>query len=406
MVSFIDKTGQRIQVNLQEGNPMQVYADAGAKKVSLRQHINSQYPTIPGGPDTFTQMCLSAGLRFKKNQETGEPAANLMEVLDPLASTNQTGGVNTNYPQIPDSRLLFPAAVMEAVESAIQTKETEAMGAFAELIAPDYIDTINTDRWEQPVLSFDGKKGPEDSAWRRIAQNSPPPLMLTLTSADVTRTIPTKACGLSISHKVLQSNTLDVIGRSLERFYVKSDYSEWVANLGLILSGDPDATNVPMATAKSALSSITAASLDASIIAAGVMTQDAWIKYLYRNSLSMRKTHIVTDLAGAMALDTRTNRPTNQMNNSIDRVDVAFQMIFPYGQNPVRVLAMPTGTWSANTYMGLDNKQAIGKVISSSADYQAVQDMVLLRNMQMIFTRGYLLYRLFDDSFDVLTTTV
>lgn len=405
MVSFIDKTGQRIQVNLQEGNPMQIYADASAKKVSLRQHINSQYPTIPGGPDTFTQMCLSAGLRFKKNQETGEPAANLMEILDPLAA-NQTGGVNTNYPQVPDSRLLFPAAVMESIEAAMQTREKEAMGAFAELIAPNYNDVIASDRWEQPVISFDGKKGPEDSAWRRTAQNAPPPLMLSLTAADVTRTIPTKAVSMSISHKVLQNNTLDVIGRTMERFYVKADYTEWVAWLGLILSGDTDATNTPMATAKSALSSITAASLDTSITVAGTMTQDAWVKYLFRNSLSMRKTHIVTDLAGAMALDTRTNRPTNQMNNSIDRIDVAFQMIFPYGQNPVRVLAMPTGTWSANTYMGLDASQAIGKVTSSTSDYQAVQDMVLLRTMQLRFDRGYILYRVYDDAYDTLTLTI
>jgi len=120
----------------------------------------------------------------------------------------------------------------------------------------------------------------------------------------------------------------------------------------------------------------------------------------------MRKTHIVTDLDGAMALDTRTNRPTNQMNNSMDRIDTPFQMIFPYGQTPIRVIAMPTGTWNANTYMGLDASQAIGKIISSTADYEAIQDLVLLRTMQLRFDHGYLLYRLYDSSFDVMTLTI
>jgi len=407
MATFVDENGQRQQVNLTENGMMFHYAAAQKNGVSLRQWINSQYATEPGKPDAFSQMCIGAGLRFKKNEETGQPAANLMEVLNPLAATNQTGGGHTNYPQIPDSRLLFPAAVMEAVNAALETKENEAMGAFAELIAQT--DTIASDRWEQAVISYDGKKGPEDSAWRRTAQNAPPPLMLNITAADVTRTVPSRAIGLSISHKVLQNNALDMIGRTLVHFTKKADYNEWVSWFLLILQGDPDATNTSMATAKSALTQVKANVYDTTIAAAGELSHTAWLKYNFQDNLYAGITHAVTDYNGVLAIENRTDRPTVMHSSpAVNRFDRDIEVIFPsMSAAPLRVLRMPSAaSWPANTIMGLDKNEAIGKVISSTADYQAVEDLVMLRTTNYRFDRGILLYRLYDTAFSTLSLTL
>jgi len=403
-VSFEDASGQRVEVNLQEHGTMHMYRMSNAATLTPRQWINRQYPTAEGKPDAFQQFCVSAGIRFRRDENLGTPAANLQDILNPLAATNQTGGSATTFPQVPDSRLLFPAAIMEAVNAALDTKENEAVAAFDGLVA--YTDYIASDRWEQPVISVNGKKGPEDSAFRRIAQLAPPALMLAITAADYTRTIPTEGIGLTISQKALQNNSLDLVARTLTHFYKKANYAKWVANFGLILSGDADATNVPMATAKSALAQVKADVYDATIAANGTLTQDAWINYLYHNQMSMTKTHLVTDLAGALAIDKRTNRPTNVQNNSTDRIDTPIQVVYPnLNGKPVQVVVMPPDTWSANTIMGLDKTSAIGRVVSTTADYSAIEDVVMLRAMNMIVTRGELLYRLYDDAFDVLSLT-
>ena len=82
MASFIDVTGKRQEVNLTEHGTMYHYDQAIKKGVSLRQHINATYPTQAGSPDAFSQMCVAAGLRFRKDEETGTPSANLKEILD------------------------------------------------------------------------------------------------------------------------------------------------------------------------------------------------------------------------------------------------------------------------------------------------------------------------------------
>ena len=403
-VSFVDANGQRQEVNL---NGTAFYKEAGRRKQTLRQFINSQYPTKAGEPDAFQQFCASAGLRFKADESLGIPAANLGEMLDPnipLDAANSIGGTYTSAPAVPDSRILFPAALLEAVESAITKKTESAVGAFDSLIG--YNKTIATDRYEQPVIKYTGSKGPEDSQWQRVAQNSRPPIMLGLTASDVTRTIPTTAIGMEISHKALQENALDVVANSLTRFMRLADYNEWITQMGLILSGDPDAVDTPMATCKSALTSFTAQSLDSEVTTAGTITQKAWLKYLYKNSMYTTLTHAVMDWDTMWAIENRTGRQTNVQNNSVDRMDTTFRVIYPTFQGSIDIIVMPTGTWTANTIMGLEKDTALAKIKSSVADYSAIEDMVMKRSMELRYDRGFVIHRQYDSAFSVMTLTV
>lgn len=407
MAIFTDHTGkQDDSVSLcgpDNNYPMHYFREAEDAGVSFRQHINSTFKTKPDAPDAFTQFCLNAGLRFKKNQYTGQPSANLRDVLDPHY-TNQTGGSGTTSPMVPDSRLLFAPAIMEAVNADLETREKVAMGAFAELIGRT--DTIPGDDWKQPIVSHDGKKGPENSSYRRVAQNARPALMLAITAAEKSRTIPTRAIGMKISDKVLTATTLDMVAETLVRFQYKADYAEWLTWLGLILSGDADGSDSDMANITSALSSITAKSLDNTITVAGNLTHAAWVSYFMRNPISgCNKTHIVCDRSVVNAIDGRTNRPARTTGDTADRIDVPYEIIYP-GTSSVKILVMPDGTWTANTLMGLDNKSAIQKVISSSATYEAMEDVVMARSKELRFDRGYLLQRYYDDAFDTMTLTV
>lgn len=381
-----------------ELNGISLYREAMDKKISVRQLMNRKYPTIAGGPDSFMQACYSAGLRFSANDHTGIPAANLQEILDPAVDA---AGSYTNAPAIPDSKILFPAAIMEVIEDKLQSREDLATGAFEDLIG--YRQTVATPRLEQPVISYSGDEGPEDAAFQRVAQLARPPIMLSIKAADITRTIPTTAIGMEISREALQATTLDLVAMTMTRFLKKANYAEWVLQLGYLLSGDADAKVTSMSAATSALGVVKASAYDAAVVADGTVSQKAWLAFLYANSMSMQKTHIICDFNAAMALENRANRPTNVMNNSIDRIDVPFRVSYPVFGSTIDMVIMPTGTFTANTIMAIDKSQAIAKVTSSAAEYEAVESLLMRKGTEIRIDRGWIIYRMYDTAFNVLS---
>ncbi len=405
-VTLIDKNGKQAELEL---NGMQLHAEARDAKMPFRQYVNDKFPTTAEQPETFKQMCVQAGLRFQRDPETGRPATTVREALDPLATryqaatTNQTGGTFTSNPAIPDSKILFAPALMEAVENAMETGENDATAAFESLVG--YRESVAGTRIEQPVIDFSGKGGPEDASFSRQGQNSRPNVVLSITASDVSRVIPASSFGLEISDEAMNSG-LDLVTRTMARFYKKADYAEWVTQLGLLLAGNSDAAVTPMDDGTAALDQTKADTLDSAIVAAGAITQEAWLKYFYMNSMTMTPDKIICDYAAMDAIENRTNRPTNVMNNSTDRMDVPYQVIYPNFAENVGMLVMPAGTWAANTIMGIDSKNAIAKITSSSVAYQAIEAQVMKRSTEMRFDRGFIIYRMYTDAFSTLSLTL
>ena len=266
-----------------------------------------------------------------------------------------------------------------------------------------YRQTVATPRVEQPVITYSGPQGPEDSQFQYVAQNTRPPLMLSITAADISRKIPTTAIGMEISREALQSTTLDLVAMTMTRFLKKANYAEWVSQLNYILSGDPDAAVTSLSAGTSALAVVKASAYDSTIVANGVLTQKAWLAFLYANSLSMTKTNLVCDFNAALAIENRTGRPTNVMNNSIDRLDTPFRISYPAFQDSIDLLVMPVGSWPANSIMAVDRAFGIGKITSSAAEYSAVEEMMMTKSLQLRLDRGSICLRLWDEAFAVLS---
>ena len=398
-VSFIREDGGIQSVEL---NGMAFHQEAAHKKISLKHLMNTKFKTQAHLPSVFTQMCVSAGLRFKANDETGIPAANLLEIMNP--SFDAAGSFHSQ-PNVPDSRILFPSAIMEVMEDKLQGKQNAATAAFESLVG--YRKSIATNKFETPVLSYATPGGPEAVQFEGISQNTRPALMLSLTASQHDRYVPTTSIGMEMSQEALASNSLDYIGLTLARFYKMADYNEWCTQLGLILSGDSDAAVTTFSKGTSALSSVTAASYDSAVVAAGTISQKAYLKYLYANSMSMTKSHLIMDFDAALAMDNRTGRPTNVQNNSLDRLDIPFEIVYPDFQEKLKIVVMPTGKWTANTIMGMDQASpALAKVTSTSADYSAIEDVVMKRSTELRIDRGFMCYRMWDAAYNVMTLTV
>ena len=402
-VNIIDKDGAQVEVDLKG---LLYHEIAATEEMSYRQVLCREFPTQVGKPDAFMQACHAAGLRFQADDKLGIPAANLKEMLNPsLATTNQTGGTYTSSPAIPDSKILFVPALLETVENILNTKEDVATSAFDSLVG--YRKIIASDRFEQAVIDFGGKGGPEDVRPQRVAQNARPPLMLSITASDVARTIPTESIGMEISAKALRENSLDIVALAFARMFKKVDYADWVSYLLVCLGGDSNGFSNVMDDNTAALDSVTAQSFDSAVTVAGTITQKAWLKFLYANSMTMNKTHMVTDFDTMLAIENRTGRPTNVQNNSVDRIDTPFRVTYPSFNSTVDILVMPADAgWTANTIMAIDKDSAIAEITSSVADYQAIENQLMKKSTEIRLDRGKLRYRQWTDAFDVMTLTV
>ena len=115
-------------------------------------------------------------------------------------------------------------------------------------------------------------------------------------------------------------------------------------------------------------------------------------------------THVVTDIAGAMAIEGRAGKPVVTTDNpTSNRIDTLFQVINPMWPSQVKIFLTNDVNWPAKTIMGFDGRYGVTRVKSLTAQYSAVEQFVLKRSTAMRIDKGELVYRLFDEAFEVLT---
>ena len=148
----------------------------------------------------------------------------------------------------------------------------------------------------------------------------------------------------------------------------------------------------------------TAASYDASIVAAGNLTQKAFMLWIAAHSKRAPITHIVTDINGALAIQNRSGRPVITGDNGTStRINTNESVMNPTWGDNVQVFITDDASWPAKTIMGIDARFAIQRVTSTNASYQAQEDFVLRRASAMRFDYGSVSRRLYNDAFEVLT---
>ena len=111
MAAFIDDKGATQQLNLD----VSMYRIAADNNMSLEQYINRQYPAQANG-NTFDQLLASEGIFVRGNRDIGLRAATMDEVLN--GRPRMEAGVIVKD-AIPASRILFPAAILAAVEDKL-----------------------------------------------------------------------------------------------------------------------------------------------------------------------------------------------------------------------------------------------------------------------------------------------
>ena len=392
MARVIDASGGSQQIEPK----LEWYRSAADAGQSLQQWANTNFATdVTKYGTAYNQILASEGIFIKPNREFGIHATRMADIMD--GRPQMQGGAITKSSEFATAalRTLFPSAILTAIEDRLINNLLMNPQAFSNMVAVD--DVIVGDKFERPLLNY----SKVDQRSQAVAQLAEPTNMMTLTTSSVSKTIPTLAIGLMISDQAKRATTLDLVALAMARQVAIERSARADEYLIAMLSGDAD---VGMASLSSLSQTVAAVTLDSA--ATTGITQLAWMKWLYRNSRKRMIDWVVTDLAGAMAIENRANKPTTYTDNPESvRIDSVLRVGNPTWHSNVNVFITDDSNWPSATVMGLDKNYAIHRVSSSSIAYTGVENFVLRRAEALRVDFGEIAYRLYDDAFDTLTYT-
>jgi len=386
---YIDAKGDKLPVDM----TVAMYKDAADRNQSLPQYLATQYPTNAEKNGTvFEQLMEQCGVFVNGNKEFGFRASTLEDVLAPKQASAIT------REGVPASRLLFPAVMLEVIENKLSVNYDVNPAALSAMIAKE--DAINGDRWERPVINYTAV---ESARGGPVAQLSMPNAMMTITASDKSMRIPTWGIGLEISEQAQKSTTLDLVGLAVARQAQVETNERANGYILSLLNGDSDYSMAALSTFAGKVQ--TSASINGAALGAGVLNQKTWLTWLSQRSNKRMITHVVTDLAGAMMIENRTGKPVITTDNpNSPRIDTLFTVMNPKWPSNVQIFITDDANWPANTIMGIDARYGIHRVTSLSAQYSAIEQFAMKRSTMLRFDKGEMVYRLFDEAFEVLTT--
>ena len=297
-------------------------------------------------------------------------------------------------------RLVTQAFLMDAIESSLSSSDYGIMGVFNSKAAAT--DSINGTKFERPILNY---SRPAAGRSKSIAQLSEPTSMLLLTASDKSFKIAGSSIGIEYSDQIAQTITLPIVTLSMQRQAEEEALERVEDQMLAFLNGDTDLDMV-------ALASVTGAVKNAktdydSTLTAGKLSQVAWVGWLFNGSRKRRIDTIITDLAGALAIENRSGRPTTGSDNATSkRIDTLDTVINPSWPDRVDVIISQDPNWPANTVVGFDSRYGYHVVNSTSMSYSAMEEFAIRRSTKMRIDSGSISYRLFDDAWSVLTLTV
>lgn len=391
MAKFIDKQGLQTEADL----GIHTIREAQEKKVGVRQLINQKYETPVGEAEAFTQLCASENLYFGRDELMGlnpQNISSLQSILEPQAANTADA--------VPASRILFPPALLAAIDADLPLDRTNPVDKFKEMVA--FTDTVNKARVERPLLNYKTPGGPEEFMSQRASQLAEPENMMLITASDIARKIPTYNMGVMVADEALEITTLPILAMTLRRQKEVEMFKRAGVSVNAMLNGDADHNT-------SALAQIKANTYDSTITTNGELTHKAWVEWLNHDTLRLAMDYVIVDsISTAMAIENRTGRPIVTDDKGTDgRIDTSLNIIYPNTQKEIKCFVAPK-EWAlpANTIMGIMSSYAIAGIKNSSAEYSASERFALRKAESFRYDFAEDHYRFYDDAFSVLSLTV
>lgn len=385
-IGIVDQHGQTQQIKVDLATLAE--AKAGGFK-HIPAMMNARYPTAAGQPTAAQQMYAQMGAGNKD-----------LKLSYALQGQGFTAGAVTEDGSIA-GRLIALPFLMDTIENKLTKSDYGILGLFNSKAAA--VDTISGTKFERPILNF---SRPEGARSRAIAQLSEPASMLTLTSSDKSWKIQGSSIGMEVSDEAAAAVNLNIVSLSMVKQAETEALERTEGQLLAFLNGDTDLDMAALSTVAGAVKNAKA-DFDASLTVAGTLSQKAWVNWLFYGSRSRKVDTIVTDLAGALAIQNRTGRPVVTGDNGTSkRIDTLESVVNPTWPDQVELIISQDPNWPANTIIGFDSRYGYHVVNSTTLSYTAQEQFAIRRSTKYRVDTGSISYRLFDDAWQVLTLTV
>lgn len=395
MAKFYDVEGRIQEVTLTR----QIDREAHKAGQTVEAYINAQYPVAANDAPAFDQMVASTGIHLWGDTRTGIQASRLSDIMDGslpgVSAANVSPGGGSEAPQ---SRIIFPAAILAAVEDKLARDMSTAANAYDSFVALN--ETIPGNQFVQIVTNYDG---PESNRTGATAQLARPQNMLLLTAFERMGVIPTVSSGVEWADQLGENVTIDFLTLSVARTVANQrDLSAQASTLAL-LNGDIDVGQGPIP----AQFRHKANEFDTSITQNMELTETAWVKWLYNMGDIRTIDWIITDIDTALRIQNREGRPVIvEDDGKSPRIDTRMVISNTLIPSTVKVFVTRHPQWPAGTILGFDSRYAIRRIKSLSADYTATERDVIRRANTIRWDHGSISLRMYEEAFSVLELTV
>lgn len=361
--------------------------DAGAKHPLA--HLDSKIIVAPGMPSPRQQIYAQLGLADKNTK--------LKAAMDGTAlRLGQTGPTTAEATSI-TGRLAVQSYLFDAIENKLRASDYGIMGVFNSKAAQ--VDSVNATKFDRPIINM---SRPEAGRSRSVVQLAEPASMMTLTISDTSFRIPNSSIGIEYSDQFAESTSLPIVTMSILR-QAESEAIERVEGFLLgFLNGDVDIGQAALATVPGAVKNAKT-DYDSSLTA-GNLSQKAWVNFLFNGSRFRKIDTVITDLAGALAIENRAGRPTVQSDDGTSkRIDTSMTVLNPTWPDSVQIIISQDPNWPANTLCAFDSRYGYHVINSTVLSYEALTAYSLRRSTKLRFDSGSVAMRFFDDAWSVLT---
>ncbi len=382
--SYIDSTGGVQQVEITADMLLDKPREAG---LSPTAYINRTFADANLKVGTaMEQFRSSLGIYAQGNKDFGFTDLTLGQIEANLNVSKGTGTMGT------ESRAFVVQTILDATESKMLKDMTSDTTAFDSMVGMNM--SIATEVFEQPVIDYTKTEAGKS---QRMAQNAPPPLLISFSTSDVVRKLPVWNMGMQWSDQALRATTLDFVTMSVARYLMIERDERVNTYLSEVFLGGGDLNKTTVAT-------VASSALDATSTG-GVLTHKAWVKFLARNRKYRKITHVACTVGTYLQIEGRTGRPgtvnyDTRMAGAIAGGQNAMPINVSFGED-VKVFlvddAADGGPIQEGQVWALDARSALTRVTNTGASYSAMEEYAMKRSSMMRFDWSEGIFRTYGD---------
>jgi hypothetical protein len=323
-----------------------------------------------------------------------------------LAGSQLTGGslVSPKAPiggGTPASRLFFPEVILGFIQEELQADYGAEESAWNTMFAMN--TSVTSEVWTQPVINT---TAPQAQDMRPIGQNQLPANMISITASQTSQALGAISIGLQMSEQAQRDATIDQVSILVREQTMGQRMRTLWRDLNRVITGNPD-------NGEGALTPESFKAVYDPTAAAGKITHAGYLNMLWDPERIYSWNMMFGPMASYMAIEQRTGRPLMYDPASSGNVGNEGS----YGLNPGNprlinfttanpsYLIVPDGVVPAKQIVCLDTRYAIARVTNVSANYSALENILLSRSTSWRWDLSEFVYRFRDDAIKVVDFT-